>query len=442
MADLQPFRGVRYSQALVGDLGRVLCPPYDVISPTEQRTLYQRSPYNAVRLEFGETRSTDTPQDNRYTRAARWLQTWLGEGMLVRESAPALYLVQETFPHQGGTPQRLALLARVRLEEFEKGVVLPHERTSPGPKQDRLELMNACGVNVSPIMALYRDISGGIAPLLQKVMTSAPLAEATPQEGYRYRLWAIRDAAVIDRIRTALASRPLYLADGHHRYETALAYRNLRRAASPDSGREGYDFGLMALIDMQDPGLLVLPYHRLLRGLNEGYRDTLQSHLQSLFQVQPLPSPSSDPSRLAQQLLDHLERRPRHEVAMGVVGLFSKVAAVLTLSAEAARSLEPRAAIPALARCDPWVLQEAVLGPALGTRGEEGVGTVALGFTHQAEEAVRQVTSGACQVAFVLRALPLELLEEVVQRGERLPPKSTYFFPKLITGLAFHLLDE
>ena len=442
MVDVRPFRGVRYNPAQVGDLGSVVCPPYDVITPSEQRALYERSPFNIVRLELGETHATDTQQENRYTRAGHLLKQWLAEKMLAQEQEPALYVVREEFPHGEGTLVRQGILARVRLEEFDKGVVLPHERTSEGPKRDRLELMQASPANISPIMALYRDPSHRIAAVLETATATAPAAEATPEEGYHYRLWVVHSPEVLEDVQEVLGQEPLYLADGHHRYETALAYRDLRRAQTTVTGEEAFNFVLMSLIELEDTGLLVLPYHRLLRGLDEQKQAALRVQIERLFQAQMLSRQPGGPAGIAKGVLAELERLGPSQVTMGVVGLYPQGPAVLTLpDSVARRELEAKAPSPALGRCEPWLLQEGVLEPALGIRGEEGAGAVELAFVHEAEEAVKQVMAGEYQVAFLLRAVPLDLLEAVVREGERLPPKSTYFFPKLITGLVLHLLD-
>src|SRR5713226_9225387 len=268
MADVQPLRGIRYRNQRVGDLAQVVTPPFDVISEEDQARYYARSPYNVIRLEFGKEQVQDTTLDNRYTRAAATFAEWRANGVLRQETVLCYYLYQQTFTHNGQSYTRTGLLARVRLEPWSTKVVLPHELTHSKAKNDRLKLLRACAANFSPLMTMYDDPQGRIRRLLAAYAANAEV-QITDEVGEGHRLHAITDAAQIARIQDFFAERQLYMADGHHRYETALNYRNeIREQRRHVRDDDAVNFVLMALIDVDDPGMLVLPTHRLLYGLN------------------------------------------------------------------------------------------------------------------------------------------------------------------------------
>ena len=229
LADVQPFNGIRYDHDTGGDLSRLLCPPYDVVSPELQRRLHDSCPHNAIRLELGLDSPDDSDDSNRYTRAAALLDEWLDSGVLRHEDRPSFYLLREEFPHRGSRSRRLSLIARVRLEELTAGVILPHEFTSPAPKKDRHALLTATQANLSPIMSVYRDRTGHLGDLIRRRGRSPSARGGMHHEDVGITLWSIQDEAETSAITGALADAPIYLADGHHRYETALQYRNERR---------------------------------------------------------------------------------------------------------------------------------------------------------------------------------------------------------------------
>ena len=263
MAEIRPFRGLHYADA---DLSALVCPPFDVISPEEQRRLYERSPFNAVRLEYGETQPDDTPSSNRYTRAAATLREWLQSGVLVRDDAPALYVDDQQFTHEGRLLTRRSLFARVRLHDWDEGPVRPHEHTLSRPKEDRLQLLRACRLNISPILSLYRDDDAEVRDALEAACHGASLLATAEASGERHAVHRIVDEAALERLGPLLRDKTFYVIDGHHRYETALAYRNERRSqAQAWTGDEPENFVLMALIAREDPGVVVLPTHRLLK---------------------------------------------------------------------------------------------------------------------------------------------------------------------------------
>ena len=257
MAEVYPFRGVRYNQQLVKDIATVICPPYDIIIPQMEQELYLKSEYNFVRVEFGWELPQDTPKDSRYTRSAAILEQWLEQGVLEVDEAPAIYLHDHYFTHSGREYKRRGMLLRVRLEEWDRKVVRPHEGTLVKPKTDRLSLLWSLQANTSPILALFEDQGQHIATVLAAQARTKPVISSSSAGGEKHRVWAITEREAIDQIRRSLAHQSLYIADGHHRYESALTYRREKHAYSSSvSGNEPFNFVMMTLVDFSDPVLL------------------------------------------------------------------------------------------------------------------------------------------------------------------------------------------
>src|SRR3954452_5141638 len=267
MPDIRPFRGVRYDMTRVGALADVIAPPYDVIDASLQDRLYDASPYNIIRLELNREEAADSPESNRYTRAARFLKDWLRSGVLREDPHPAYYVYEQTFEVEGRTYTRKGFLARVRLEPFGQGRIFPHEQTLSGPKADRLALYTATGLNLSPVFGLYPDPEAEVLRAVEEGLKDRTPLEATDHLGVINRLWPVLDQEAHTAAQGRMASRAIFIADGHHRYETGLRYRDDRAAAGELSGPDDpAHFCLMMLVVMSDPGLLILPTHRLVSG--------------------------------------------------------------------------------------------------------------------------------------------------------------------------------
>ncbi|MBM3949657.1 MAG: DUF1015 domain-containing protein [SAR202 cluster bacterium] len=432
MAEVRPFSGIRYDAAKAGSISHVLCPPYDIISVQQERSFLEHSPYSAVALELRELKPGEPADPGRYQASAERLRAWLREGTLRQDDAPSMYLLEERFEHRGATRTRRTLLAAVGLEPFEKGVVMPHEHTRPGPKADRLALMKAAHANLSPIMALYRD--GDVAEALAQTQKTKSAVEAALEGTAEYRLWRIADRTVLERIGRAMAARQLFIADGHHRYETALKYRDdLVAASGPLPPDAAANFMMIGLIAMDDQGLLVQPYHRVLGGLTRDEMTALRSGLARAYEVSEIPLASSSAEASANRLEASLRQAKAGSVVAAAYGLEPGKAHLLTLR----ESEMPKLGSPPLDRAEMRILHRKGITPSLGADREAAT----IAFVHDAVEAVERVTEGKSQVALLLRALPMDLFVEVVSRGERLPPKSTYFYPKLPTGLVFRSLE-
>jgi uncharacterized protein (DUF1015 family) len=348
---------------------------------------------------------------------------------LIPETAPSFYLLRQHVRYNGTEHSRLALLAVVRLEEYEKGVVLPHEHTIPWPIQDRLSLLRACHANFSPLMVLYRDGEDVVNGILRNQAQTRPVLRARDTEDNLCEIWVVSDSDVAGKIQTALGERPLYMADGHHRYEAALAYRDEMREALGDSytGREAFNYVLMALISCEDPGMLVLPFHRVLGGLTDDQLEKVWGRVDELFDASPFDVPTDS---LAGAIT---ERVVQQGAGTSTIGAIATDGATRLLKLHQDVDLE---SMGEMAAFDSWLLQEKVLRPALGD-AFPGHTT----YEYDEQEVLWKIRSGAGQIAFFVRPVTMDLFESVVSRGIRLPPKSTNFYPKLPTGLVFNSLD-
>ena len=429
MAEFRPFRGLRYDPAVSGPLDRVVAPPYDVISPAQQQALYDQSPFNVVRLEYGREQG-----DARYSAAAADLAAWRGQGVLRLESAPALYLYEQRFRRDGREYRRRAVFGRVRLEPFERGVVRPHEFTLSGPKEDRLRLLQSTRTQISPVYTLYRSAPDDPIAALE---LHEGAAAATDINGEQHLLAPIGDAATQQRIAAFLAPRTLYIADGHHRYETALRYRDERRAqAASWSGEEPENFVMAAVTPDSDPGLLILPIHRIVRRpLPAGAAERLQR----FFTIALLPE---NGPRGADAALARLRGFAGQRSAFVAAGLFPGRLALLTLrDRSGVEALMPAGRSAAWRALDVNVLQYGVLDAVLGIGLEAIAAGGAVEFSEDAREALSEVANGHATAAFLLNPTRVEEVFAVADADDRMPQKSTFFYPKLGTGLVLNTFD-
>ena len=442
MAEIRPFRGLRYQVSRVGDLAAVISPPYDIISHDEQRALYRRSPYNVVRLEYGVEHPGDSVTDNRYTRAAADLRRWLAEGVLAADQRPAFYVYDQSFRHQGTPYRRRCLLARVRLEEWAAGIIRPHENTMARPKEDRLHLLRATRANLSPVLALYRDQEHHITQTLDEALAGkSPTAVAAAGDD-SHTLWAIDDEEAQARLATLFESLPLYIADGHHRYETALNYRNERRAAALAwTGGEPENFVLIGLTAADDAGLLVLPIHRLVQlpPLDEEPLQTLARYAS----IERVDGAAGELDAALERLLALMTERGRSGSAFGLCGPGDDRLFLVTLEDAASLVQHLCPDCPAEWRdLDVAVLHFALLGMVLRVNPdpvEEG-GCVTM--TDDARQACLAVREGRYSAAFLLNPVPVTQVLSIADAGRRMPRKSTFFHPKLATGLVINTLNQ
>lgn len=434
MAEVRPFRGLRYSQQVVGDLAQVVTPPFDVISPTAQQRYYERSPYNIIRIELGRQEPGDNELDNVYTRAAATLGEWRLNGTLFQDTQPCYYLYQQRFAYGEQSYTRTSLLARVRLEPWASRVILPHEHTLKKAKDDRLQLYRACATNISPIMSMYDDPQGRIRRLLSPLAEQAEI-QIVDEAGEEHRLQPIVDQQHITLIQDFFAQRQLYIADGHHRYETALNYQaeitEQRKEVHPD---DGINFVLMALIDVDDPGMLVLPTHRILFNLSPDVLQRLTpSQLSSTFNVQVLEGIQSSGA-----ILQTLEQAGAEQSSLVVYT--PEQALLLQINEQGRQWMEESGHSEAWNRLDVAVAQRLLLERILELRAEDMTAGTYVRYSHEPEETLQAVQRGEAQAAIFLNGTPLRQVCEVAQADDRMPQKSTYIYPKLITGLVMNPL--
>lgn len=425
MADLLPFRGLRFQADRVGGLGRVIAPPYDVISADGQAALYDRGPYNVIRLEYGRD-----PAPARYANAAAALATWREDGALAAEARPALYRYTQRFMHDGRTYERRAVIGRVKLEPLERGIIRPHEYTMTGPKEDRLALLRATRTNTSPVFSLLADPAGDFAAALRDAPVEASV-EGEDITGQSHQIEVITEAAAIGALTAALAGRPLYIADGHHRYETALAYQR-ERPEDPAAGAL-----LMAIAATDDPGLLILPIHRLVRPRTPAA--DVDEVLGERFAVEDLGE--IDAADILERTRVALDAQ-RGGLTLAALGVQPGRVLLLRVgdqaAVEAAMPAERSAAWKALAVN---VLQFGILEPLLGIDAEALAGGDHVTFTEDLGEAFAAVRQGHVPLAFAVPATRPDEIIAVADTGDRMPQKSTYFYPKLGTGLVLNSLD-
>jgi uncharacterized protein (DUF1015 family) len=437
MADVRPLPGIRF--AANENLAALVTPPYDVISPEAQERYYARDPHNVIRLELGRDEPDDDSLNNKYTRAATLFAEWRLEGMM-RQDAPSLYVYEQSLGVADAEGRRIGLLARVRLEPWDARVILPHERTMSKPKDDRLKLFHACAANLSPLMSLYDDPDQELSAILHEASTGAPTADFADDAGERHRLWRLDDPALAQTVAAFFAPRQLYIADGHHRYETALTYRDEVRAEHKETfADDATDFVLMSLTAIEDPGLVVLPTHRILRGVSMDALTALPERLERHFTLTPLQGDSAEEWRTP------LREAGAIAPSIALVTHLGAWLATLTDAGRAAMASvtvegqTPGAAWQAL---DVAVLQTLVFGEAIGVTPEDIRAGDRVTYTRDAEAAVNAVRAGTdgANLAALLNPTPPEAVRDVARAGDRMPQKSTYFYPKLITGLVINPL--
>jgi uncharacterized protein (DUF1015 family) len=418
MADVKPLRALHYNLARVGPLGDLLAPPYDVIDAAARAQLVARSPHNAVELDLPED-----PEGDRYEHAAALLEAWRQEGVLASDPEPALWALEQTYTGPDGQSYtRHGLLARVRVTDYGPGLVRPHERTQPGPKQDRLELTRATRHNLSPIFSLHPGETWGLV----EPDLGEPWGEATDADGTVSRVWRVADPEAIGAVTARLADAELLIADGHHRYETARVY------ADQVGGEGDHRYTLMCLVSLDDPGLTVFGYHRLLGGFTGTDRpERLADHLREHFEIDEVAPGELDPAGAEGTgvfgYIDSHFRRPFR--------LRLKDTAWID-------ELLPNRS-EAYCRLDAAILEELVLKEGLGMSAEDVEAKRGIGYAKSVGEALDEIDDeGDHQVAFLLRPTPVEQVREVAAAGETMPPKSTFFFPKVPTGIVFNPLES
>lgn len=443
MARILPFRGILYNPEKVPDLKAVVTPPHDIISPEEQEAFYEAHPQNMIRLILGKIFPQDTDDDNRYTRAAKSFRNWLDDDILRRDDKPAFYVTEMDYTIDEQVRTRLGFVALVELHEFEEGIIRPHEKTFSKTTTDRLNLIEACKTNFSPIFSLFADPSNKTSGLLRAAIQPLPPDQDFEDvQGFRHRLWRITDPEVQKEIGERLADRPVYIADGHHRYGTALAYRNKIKAQNPalDSD-DPCNFVMMYLTSMHDPGLALRPVHRVVRQIDKGAVKGLLDKARSHFDVKAFD-------------LDALDYRKIENTSLGeaMTGTSRMIIGVAIQGDDRLHVLEAKEGVAdrvlsqdmpePLKKLDVTVVTKLVMEGVLGLNGPTLDDEGSIQYVSTVAEALHAVRQEKCPIALIINPTRLDQLQEVSDAGLIMPRKSTYFYPKVITGQVINKIDD
>ncbi len=431
MAEIAAFRGILYDTKKAGAPDKLLAPPYDVISPAEREKLAALDPHNCVRLILPkDVQGGDS--DGKYEHAAAELKTWLDEGVMRRDDKPALYRYHQTFTAEGRTTTRKGFICRIRLHRFDEGVVLPHERTLAGPKADRLKLKRATRCHLSQVFGLYSDPKRETDVPFETLERSAPVLQGTTSDAVTQQLWRLTDPVAIAKVTQLLADKKVYIADGHHRYETMLALRDeLRKEAT--SPRSSIEYGTIFLANMDDPGLLVFPTHRVVHGLPSFDKDAVLAKAREFFTVEEAPAP--DAATVRRVLAEKSAGAPTFAMATG------QGIAYLTLRKDVDLERVPSLKGPAVVRTlDVTLLHALMIEQILGIDRAAQESQTNLRYVKDTGQALQEARAPGVQAVFVMNPTKVSQVRAVADAGEVMPQKSTFFYPKLASGLVLNPL--
>lgn len=448
MPTIQAFRGLRYDLGHVGSLSDVVTPPYDVISPEFQDELYKKHPANFIRLELNREEPGDNEHSNKYSRAAKFLRNWRSEGVMQLDPDPALYVYHQTFEAAGQTFTRRGFMCRVRLERFGQGKIYPHEETHSGPKADRLLLTKACKANLSQIFGLYPDPANVAQNLLEEAVFGQTPHTATDHLGVVHRMWPVANVRTISEVATIMEAKPMFIADGHHRYETACNYRDELAAAGPLDPHHPANFVLTQCVSMNDPGLLVLPTHRLFRGVPAITSVELAAKLQGNFITRPMGAGPDQADSLWQEIAS--------------AGLQNKLAFYTAQDDTWTLALATEAGMQQLAKLasehsTDWqglgvsILHRLVMENLLNLNDlpkpmyvhsvQEVIDNLKSGDKAGRDATGQMGSGGRFELAALVMPATVDHVRLISEHGERMPAKSTYFYPKLLGGMVVHPLE-
>ena len=424
MTEIKPFRALIYNRGIIKDYKKVVCPPYDIISPPMQKALYELSDYNAVRLELGKEGPLDKPSDNRYTRAKDTINEWIKNSVLVFDKKPAIYLYRQDYKYKKRPKTQLGFMALIRLSDSKRGGVLKHEKTFSGPKKDRFKLLNSTHANISPIFSLYFDERQCVKKILNNCMASRePFADAQV-DGIRNRMWRIADIADIKRIRKCMRDKKIFIADGHHRYEVAVAYKNEMRKRALADAADAFAYVMMYFAGL-DEDMTILATHRVIKNIKFDEKNIIRN-FKPFFEIEELKS--------AKRLHEHVE----NSALKHVFGMYlkNKKAFLLKLKdAKTADLIVKTKMSKEWKRLDVSILHEFILGHILNFKKTDESNII---YARDAELAIDMVNRRKADMAFLLKATKISQITRIASLGERMPHKSTYFYPKLLSGFVIN----
>ncbi|NLN76754.1 MAG: DUF1015 domain-containing protein [Armatimonadetes bacterium] len=421
MAQIKPFAAVRYDESVVGELGKVVSPPYDIISPEDRVYYHKLHPNNFVRLVLGEELPGDDDSDNRFTRAGNYLRSWMADGAMKQDAAPALFVYQQIFQTDGCEKSVRGFTAAVKIQEYSDKVILPHENTLSRPKSELAVLIREVKANLDCVYGLYADAEYALDEVMDKAMATPPLEAAVDKDGVVNRLWAVTDPDEIAKVQSFISDKQIAIADGHHRYETALAYRNDMREKTGGAGE--FDYVMMTLINVYEKDMTIYPTHRVLANLSAESLDNLVDKLEDSFEVR---ASSKD------RLIEHMAKE-------GAIGMYHAGGAMLIVPREGIESqIEGSKASREL---ELNILHELILAKHLGIGEEKLRNQAHIIYTRDPAEAFKLVDSGQRQIAFFVNNIAVKSVLDIAAAGEKMPQKATYFYPKLLSGLVLRKLD-
>ena len=439
MAEIVPFRGVLYNTDIIKNIADVVAPPYDVISPQEQEGFYQQHPNNVIRLILGKSKAGDTGQHDIHSRAAGYFNQWMEDETLIQDPEPAFYLTSVSFKVEDQTVTRYGVIGNVRLETFEKGIVLPHERTFSKVKSERLRLMQLCHSNFSPIFGLYADGNGILDQLKKRADIQSPDMDIIDGKGLCHKLWRITDPETQAHVSSSLEGQAIYIADGHHRYETALNYRDWVKENTPNFDQHHpSNFVMMSLSSLKDPGMVIFPAHRLLKETPVDDIKTFLEKAAPYFDIQAFPGNDDMTSAL-----NELDRTMASQSDRNAIGLYTQqqfTLFVLVLKEGVMARKYGEEMHEALFDLDVSVLTRLLMMELLGFDQARLDDATKIGYATTSKAAVAAVQNDEADMAFILNPTKIEQVQRVAQEGLIMPRKSTYFYPKVISGQVFNLL--
>jgi uncharacterized protein (DUF1015 family) len=448
LAEIKPFRGVLYNTGRFGGLEFVTAPPYDVISPELQDKLYARHPKNIIRLILGKSLYDDEPGNDKYSRAIYNFAKWIEEGVLVRDTKPSIYRYTQTYRLADGTElTRKGFIALSRLEELDTGKIHAHEQTLAGPKADRLKLIQACRANFSSIFSLYSDPGFTVNRQLDAAAKDVrPTLEVVDDEGILNRVWRLEDPELIESVVKAMGDKALFIADGHHRYETALNYRRLRSekgSGSTDSIDEAYNYVMMYFSNMDDEGMTIGPTHRVIHGIENLEHEAFLGECKKYFNIDKFECSINDDSKERDAFLGRLQSAERSLSVFGLALKGSPACYILTLKTAETMSSVFGDSIPEVFKClDVTVLHVLILSKILGITREAQEAQLNIVYVKSYNEAISAMADDKNQMLFLLNPTRMEQVTAVAEAGLVMPQKSTFFYPKLLSGLVINMLSK
>ncbi len=441
MAKVIPFRGLRYNPERFADLDAVTAPPYDTVTPERQQELYNKNEYNVIRLDKGMDFETDDEENNKYTRSGAYIKKWTDDGVLVREDEPAFYIYEQIFrlgDDESPSHSLKGIIALVQLEEFSKKIIIPHSETINGAKRDRLELIKETETNISPIYSLYMDPDQAIADIISECSDGKPDISFTTSERVIQNIWIIKDSAIRNVISKKFENKQLFIADGHHRYDSALSYSRERHGEEgTKGGSEPYDYTMMLLSSMDDSGLFLFPTHRLIRGVEDFSEQMVVSGLTDDFAMSKIYFTEGDYAEIIMTKLSNTIDEKRIAMYTGKDYYYTLDIKDLAIMDDAVEGKSD-----AYKHLDVTILHRLILDRYFDVNENREADRDKIEYTKSASEAVEKVKSGEFQCAFLMNPTGISEIKDLSLANEKMPRKTSYFWPMPVTGTVMYKFDE